>query len=115
MNKKFLAIIILFSALPGCLPRYQCLAPVEKTCVVETKVCQDAQGNTTCYEEYPATEGEVCYEAQDNGAGRVDHNYNVQEFADFDETQESLEDMNYADDSLIDEEFEEFDYDEFED
>jgi len=59
MNKKFLAIFVLLSVMPGCWwgSRYRCNPCGPRTTCVEVP----PQQTTTCY-EVPAQQEETCYE-----------------------------------------------------
>jgi len=111
MNKKFLAILVLLSVIPGCWgPRYRCNPCPEPrtTCVEATDCYQEPAQETTCYEEYPAGETE-CYGSE--GAGdNVEYCYEADNYQDAAETDYV---SNYTEEAQPDEELDFEEYDEF--
>jgi len=125
MNKKFLALLVLLSVIPGCGwgPRYQCNQPCGQprtTCVEATDSCyQEAQG-TTCYEDNSGTSAvgeEICYEATGSEANdNVEYCYEATDYTDAPVAQYPTESYSYENASEeTNQDFEEFDFDEFDD
>jgi len=124
MNKKFLAILVLLSAIPGCVwgPRYQCNAPCNQsrtTCYeAPAQDCyQETTPATTCYED-TMEQGTTCYEATGTEANpNVEYCYEATDYPTMDVVQQPTETYNYeteyADDATqgYDETTQDYDFD----
>lgn len=124
MNKKFLAILVLLSVIPGCLwgPRYNynsCCNQPRTTCVeapaedcggqYSTTTCVEAPAES-CYEDYqgmPSASQEYCYEDSSTSSEYPEAEYCYEE--DYN-AQEQYRANDYGEGMT---EADEFDYDEF--